>query len=233
MLHLIGLGLDDDEITVKGLNAIENAEKVFAEFYTNTETIDLEKIEEETGQEIEKLTREEVEQEDKIIESSRSKETAFLVSGDALTATTHYDIKRRAEKTGIETNVVHAPSIFTSIAETGLSIYKFGRTVTLPKDMTPDSIVDYIEKNQSIGLHTLVLLDIDYSADNAADKLIEMNNELEEAEAIFLERANLDAQNISYGKLGNLSATGETPHSIIIIGETSHVEEENWSHSNE
>jgi diphthine synthase len=227
MLHLIGLGLDNDEITFKGLNAIESAEKVFAEFYTNTETVDLEKIEEKTGQEIEKLTREEVEQEDRIVESARSEETAFLVSGDALTATTHYDIKRRAEEEGVETNVVHAPSIFTSIAETGLSIYKFGRTVTLPKEMKPDSIVDYIEKNQSIGLHTLVLLDIDYSADDAADKLVEMNDELEDAEAVFLERANLDDQNISCGELGELSSTGETPHSIIIIGETSHVEEEN------
>lgn len=227
MLHLIGLGLDNDEITVKGLNAIESAEKVFAEFYTNTETVDLKKIEEKTGQEIEKLTREEVEQEDRIVESANSEETAFLVSGDALTATTHYDIKHRAEEEDIETNVVHAPSIFTSIAETGLSIYKFGRTVTLPKDMKPGSIVDYIEKNQSIGLHTLVLLDIDYSADDAADKLVEMNEELEDAEAVFLERANLDDQNISCGELGELSATGETPHSIIIIGETSHVEEEN------
>lgn len=227
MLHLIGLGLDDDELTVKGLKAIETAEKVFAEFYTNTETVDLSKIEEKTGQEIEKLTRKQVEQEDVIIESAQQQETVFLVSGDALTATTHYDIKHRAEDKGVETNVIHAPSIFTAIAETGLSIYKFGRTVTLPKDMKPESITNYIQENLSIGLHTLVLLDIDYSADEAATKLIEMNQELENAEALFLERANLDNQNISYGELGNLSATGDTPHSIIIIGETSHVEEEN------
>ncbi len=227
MLHLIGMGLDDDEITVKGLKAIENSEKVFAEFYTNTETVDLKKIEEKTGQEIQKLSRDEVEQQDAIVESAKSQETAFLVSGDALTATTHYDIKRRAEKQGIETNVVHAPSIFTSIAETGLSIYKFGRTVTLPKDMKPESIAEYINENLSVGLHTLVLLDIDYDADEARDKLVEMDKELAEKEAIFLERASLDNQKISYGKLDDLTTTGETPHSIIIIGETSHVEDEN------
>lgn len=227
MLHLIGLGLDDDEITVKGLKAVEISEKVFAEFYTNTETVDLKKIEEKTGQEIQKLSRDEVEQQDAIVESAKSQETAFLVSGDALTATTHYDIKRRAEKQGIETNVVHAPSIFTSIAETGLSIYKFGRTVTLPKDMKPDSITEYINENLSVGLHTLVLLDIDYPADEARDKLVEMDKELAEKEAIFLERANLDDQEISFGQLGDLTTTGETPHSIIIIGETSHVEDEN------
>ncbi len=227
MLHLIGLGLDDDEITVKGLKGIENSEKVFAEFYTNTETVDLKKLEEKTGKDIQKLSRDEVEQKDTIVESAEQQETAFLVSGDALTATTHYDIKRRAEKKGIETDVVHAPSIFTSIAETGLSIYKFGRTVTLPKDMKPESITEYIQDNLSVGLHTLVLLDIDYPADEARDKLVEMDEELADKDAIFLERANLDDQNISCGRLGDLDITGETPHSIIILGETSHVEDEN------
>ncbi len=227
MLHLIGLGLDNDEITVKGLKAIESSEKVFAEFYTNTETVDIEKIEEKTGQEIQKLSRDEVEQQDTIVESAQSQETAFLVSGDALTATTHYDIKRRAEQKDIDTDVVHAPSIFTSIAETGLSIYKFGRTVTLPKDMKPDSITEYIHENLSVGLHTLVLLDIDYPADEARDKIVEMDEELADKDAIFLERANLDDQNIEFGKLKDLEITGGTPHSIIILGETSHVEDEN------
>jgi len=109
MLYLIGVGLDDKEITEKGLEAIENSEKVYAEFYTNTETVDLERVEEETGQEIEKLPRDKVEREDKIIESAEKQDTAFLVSGDPLTATTHYDIKHRAEDSGLEVEVVHAP----------------------------------------------------------------------------------------------------------------------------
>ncbi|MFB6100164.1 MAG: diphthine synthase, partial [Candidatus Nanohalobium sp.] len=138
MIHLIGLGLDNGEVTEKGLEAMESADRVFAEFYTNTETVDLEKLEEETGSEIQKLSREEVEQQDTIIEEAGDSDVAFLVSGDALTATTHYDIKHRAEERGIETEVVHAPSIFTSIAETGLNVYKFGRTVTLPEEGKPE-----------------------------------------------------------------------------------------------
>jgi len=102
MLYLIGLGLENGEVTQKGVKALEEAEKAFVEFYTNTETVDIEKLEEETGIEIEKLSREEVEQEDKILESGKKKDTAFLVSGDPLTATTHYDIKHRAEKEGID-----------------------------------------------------------------------------------------------------------------------------------
>ena len=228
MLYLIGLGLDDGEITQKGLKALEEVDQAFVEFYTNTETVDIERLEKQTGTEIEKLSREEVEQEDRIIESAEEQDTAFLVSGDALTATTHYDIKHRAEEKGIETEVIHAPSIFTSIAETGLNVYKFGRTVTLPEDLAPESIGEHIEKNDSIDLHTLVLLDINYPANEAAKKLIQIDEELSGREAVILERANDDSQSVSVMGLEEASETefGDTPHSIIITGETSHNEEE-------
>ncbi len=228
MLQLVGVGLDDREVTEKGLEAIESAEKVYAEFYTNTETVDLERVEEKTGSEIEKLPRDKVEREDKIIESAKEEDTAFLVSGDPLTATTHYDIKHRAEEEGLEVEVVHAPSIFTSIAETGLNVYKFGRTVTLPEDASPQSVVDYIGKNDEIGLHTLILLDINYEAGKASEKLIDLDEELAERDAVVLERANDSSQNISAGKLENFveKDLGEPPHCIIIVGDTSHKEEE-------
>lgn len=228
MLHLIGVGLDDKEITEKGLEAIENSEKVYAEFYTNTETVDLERIEEKTHAEIEKLPRDKVEREDKIIDSAQERDTAFLVSGDPLTATTHYDIKHRAEKEGLEVEVIHAPSIFTSIAETGLNVYKFGRTVTLPKDASPQSVTDYIEKNDEIGLHSLILLDINYRAEKASEKLIDLNEELAERDAVVIERANDESQKISAGKLQSFveADLGNPPHCIIIVGDTSHKEEE-------
>jgi len=229
MLYIVGLGLDDGEVTEKGLKYIRESEEVFAEFYTNTETIDLEALEEKTGKEIEKLSRDEIEREDKIIKSSEEKDTAFLVSGDPLTATTHYDIKHRAEEKGINVEVAHAPSIFTSIAETGLNVYKFGRTVTLPENASPDSIIKHIEKNDSIGLHTLVLLDINYDAGEASQKLVEMNEELKDREALILERANLDDQKIVYGELEEINPKGSTPHCIILVGEKSHKEDENLS----
>lgn len=227
MLHLVGLGLDDGEVTQKGIKAIKESEKVFAEFYTNTETVDIEKLENETGKKIEKLSREEVEQKDVIIESAEKRKTVFLVSGDPLTATTHYDIKHRAQQRGIDVNVVHAPSIFTSIAETGLNVYKFGRTVTLPENSSPESIIEHIEKNDSIGLHTLILLDINYEADKASEKLVEMNSELGDREALILERANAEDQNIVHGKLDSVEPEGPTPHCIILVGDKSHKEEEN------
>ena len=232
MIHLIGLGLDNKEVTEKGLEAIDSADKVFAEFYTNTETIDLKRLGEETDSEITKLSREEVEREDKIIEEAEDSDIAFLVSGDALTATTHYDIKHRAEEKGIETEVIHAPSIFTSIAETGLNVYKFGRTVTLPEEGNPESVIKYIDKNDSIGLHSLILLDINLEADRAAEKILEMRSEFSEREVLVLERANLESQNITRMELGEVadSEFGEPPHCLILPGEKSHKEEEFVEH---
>lgn len=222
MLYLIGLGLDNGEITQKGLDALEEVEKAYAEFYTNTANIDLDDI----PTDIEILERENVEQEDKIIESAKEQDTAFLVSGDPLTATTHYDIKHRAEEKGIDVKVIHAPSIFTSIAETGLNVYKFGRTVTLPEEGKPESIKKYVEKNDSVGLHTLVLLDIDYDASKAAQKLLNLG--LEDREAVIIQRANHNDMNIKLTSLEEASEEdlGATPHSIILTGEKSFKEEE-------
>lgn len=228
MLHLIGLGLQDKEITEKGLEALRSVDKAFAEFYTNTETINLERLEEKTSTEIEKLDREQVERKDKVLKEAKNKDIAFLVSGDSLTATTHYDIKFRAEKQGIQTKIIHAPSIFVSIAETGLNVYKFGRTVTLPKEGKPASIVEYIEKNDSISLHSLILLDINFKANKAAEKLVEMEEKLAGRETVVLERANAENQNISVMSLKQVAETdfGETPHCLILTGEKSHKEQE-------
>jgi diphthamide biosynthesis methyltransferase len=94
--------------------------------------------------------------------------------------------------------------------------------------MTPESITDHIQKNDSIGLHSLVLLDIDYNADEAAEKLINIDGDLEDREAVVLERANDETQKVSVMKLGEIAGSelGETPHCIIIIGDTSHKEKE-------
>lgn len=226
MLRIIGLGLDNGETTGKAEEALRKAEKIYAEFYTNTETVDIEALEERLEIEIEKLDRSEVEREDKILESAKENDTAFLVSGDPLTATTHYDIKHRAEEHGITTEVFHAPSIITSVNETGLNLYKFGRVVTLPEKGKPQSIVEHVEKNDSIGLHTLVLLDINYEANLAADKLLEMG--VEERETVVVERANNDSQEITVRGLGKVAEEdfGNPPHCLIFTGEKSHKEEE-------
>ena len=49
-----------------------------------------------------------------------------------MVATTHSDIILQAKKQGIKTKIIHSSSIFSAIAETGLQIYKFGKTTSIP-----------------------------------------------------------------------------------------------------
>lgn len=236
MLYLIGLGLSDKDISIRGIEALKKSEKVYAEFYTSPNVFDLEELEEEVDKEIELLDRGEVEKKDKILESARERKTAFLVSGDPLTATTHYDIYYRSRREGIETEVVHAPSIFTAAAETGLSLYKLGRTTTLPKkekDYLPDSPYEIIKNNLGNGLHSLLLLDPGLSPKRTYKILKELEEKKEDG--IFVPDRNLFLlegigdrdSNIQMMKFEELpeEASREKPLTIIIPADLSHEEE--------
>ena len=81
-----------------------------------------------------------------------------------MSATTHVELRLRAVREGIHTRIYNATSVLTAVPSVlGLSHYKFGRTTTLVFPRTnffPMSPYDVIEANISLGLHTLVLLDI-------------------------------------------------------------------------
>jgi diphthine synthase len=165
-LIFIGLGLNDEkDISLKGLEEIKKSDMVFAEFYTaKLSGTDKNKIEIEIGKKIEVLTREETEKGDKILNSAKEKTVALLTCGDPMTATTHVDIRLRAEKIGIRTQIIHGSSIVTAVPGLlGLQNYKFGRATTIAypeKNYFPTSPYEVIKENKKMGLHTLVLLDI-------------------------------------------------------------------------
>ena len=79
-------------------------------------------------------------------------------------ATTHVDLRIRAIRRGIATKIIHGGSIITAAPGLlGLQNYKFGRTTTLAfpeKNYFPTSPYSVILENKKMGLHTLVLLDI-------------------------------------------------------------------------
>ena len=165
-LTFIGLGLyDEKDISLKGLEEIKKCDKVYAEFYTAKLTgTDIKKIEKTIGKPIEILSRVETEKAEKILDSAISKNVVFLTAGDPMTATTHVDLRLRAIKNGVKTKVVHGSSIITAVSGLlGLQNYKFGRTTTLAypeKNYFPTSPYNIIKENKEMGLHTLVLLDI-------------------------------------------------------------------------
>ncbi len=170
MLTFIGLGLyDEKDITVKGLEAVRNADIVFAEFYTShLMGTTIEKLEEFIGKKITVLLREDVEQTPAWLSQAKEKNLVFLTGGDAMVATTHIDLRLRARDMGIETAIIHAPSITSAVCGlSGLQNYRFGKSTTIPfpyerknKVIISEAPYDVIRMNMKNNLHTLVFLDI-------------------------------------------------------------------------
>jgi len=99
-----------------------------------------------------------------ILDEAEKGKAVLLVPGDPSIATTHVDLRIRAEKQGIKTRIVHGASIVSAVVGlSGLQNYKFGRSVTIPFS-DADSIVEtpynVITQNKKLGLHTLCFLDI-------------------------------------------------------------------------
>ncbi|KAJ5627796.1 Diphthine methyl ester synthase [Penicillium odoratum] len=165
MLHLVGLGLaDETDITVRGLEIVKRAERVYLEAYTAILLVDKSKLEAFYGRPVIEADRELVESgSDEILADADKVDIAFLVVGDPFGATTHTDLVLRARELNIKTNVVPNASIMSGIGCTGLQLYNFGQTVSMVfflDNWRPASFYDRIAENAQIGLHTLVLLDI-------------------------------------------------------------------------
>ena len=169
MLTFIGLGLyDEKDISLKGLEAIREADVVYAEFYTSRLMgSSIERLVALYEKKVIVLSREDVEQrpKDSVLNDALDKNVVFLTGGDAMVATTHVDLRLRAKKLGIETGLVHGASIQSAVCGlTGLQNYRFGKSATIAfpyKDTVSETPYDTLLMNKKNGLHTLLFLDID------------------------------------------------------------------------
>ncbi|MFO7619243.1 MAG: diphthine synthase [Thermoplasmata archaeon] len=190
-LIFIGLGLGDEKgITLKGQEAAKACDILFMENYTSIlEEGSIPKLEKALGKKINILNRSDVEMGGTVLEKATIEAVGFLVPGDAMSATTHVDMRLRAHALGIETEVIGGVSAFTAIpAMLGLQNYKFGRTVTVPlpePNYRPISFYEKAHDNFKLGMHTLCLLDIQQdkgkymTANQALDVLEEIEEELD------------------------------------------------------
>lgn len=211
MLTFIGLGLyDERDITVKGLEAVRKADIVYAEFYTShLFGTTMEKMEEFYGRKVSVLAREEVEQNPDWLSRAKDKNVVFLSGGDAMVATTHIDLRLRAKDMGIDTAIIHAPSISSAVCGlSGLQNYRFGKSATIPfpyirnnKTVISEAPYDTIRMNKKNDLHTLIFLDISgkrfMDIGYAASLLLEMEEKkgegvLVNALAVGISRAGSD-----------------------------------------
>jgi diphthine synthase len=247
MLTLIGLGLNDEkDLTLKGVDAAKNADKVFVEFYTSFWNGKKENLEKIIGKKIYELQRTDLEEDSKkILQEAKNSDIAILVQGDPLVATTHETLIIEAKKLGIKTKIIHNASIFSTISETGLHIYKFGPTVTIPfpekvSNKFPKSVYETISENKKRSLHTLCLLDVIaenkkyMNANEAIEILLNMEKEFggnvinENSEAVVFENAGSDESKITFEKISELMKKEfeNYPQVLILIGNLHFTERE-------
>jgi len=242
-LYFIGLGLSDEkDITVKGLETVKKCDIIYLEHYTSLLSCSIKDLEKFYGKKIISADRNKTESDNnEIIENARTKEVAFLVIGDSMSATTHIDLMMRAKKEGIKCEVIHNASIMTAIGITGLQLYKFGKTTSIPMDnknvQTPYNV---LKENLSLGMHTLFLFDLNpaenkfMSANDAIKYLLRV--ESEKKEKLFTEKtlcigcARIGSKNqiIKAGTAKELLSFdfGKPVHCLIVPGKMHFMEEE-------
>lgn len=237
-LVFVGLGLyDETDLSLKGLEAIKHCDTVFAEFYTTKlGKFDKKSFENLIGAKIEVLSREETEKGDKIIDAATQNSVAFLTGGDPMIATTHIDLRLRAIKKGIPTQIIHSSSVATAVPGLlGLQNYKFGRTTTLAfaeKKYFPTSPYTVIYNNKKMGLHSLILLDIQaeknqyMTANEGFELLLKMEKKLkkhlitDDTIACVVARAGASHPRVVANTICSLQSMDFGPplHTIVIPG---------------
>ncbi len=245
-LFLIGIGLGDaDDITLKGLELLKKADKVYLENYTSILNCDIKELEKVIDKKVELANREVVEKkaETTILQAAKDGDCALLVIGDPLVATTHVDLIERAKKANISVSVVHNASIISAIGSTGLQVYKFGKTTSIPfvqKDYMPETPYEILAENQKIGAHTLFLLDLKpeenkfMSVNDAIDYLLKLELKLNkkvfsrDTFCVGCARVGAKDQLIKAGLAKDLQSIdfGKPVHCLVVPGKLHFVEEE-------
>jgi diphthine synthase len=167
MLTFVGLGLfDERDISVKGLAAVREADHLYLETYTSRLTGTTRgALEKSYGRSLIPVGRREIEQDPgEILDRAVQGRVVLLCGGDPMVSTTHADLRLRAAARGIPTRIIHGASIASAVCGlTGLQNYRFGKSCSLPfpsKGWFPVTPLATVRANLSLGLHTLVYLDI-------------------------------------------------------------------------
>ncbi len=244
-LHIIGIGLDNEkDITVKGLELVQKADIVYVECYTSQLNCSWHDLAKFYNKQLTLADREMVEGDNnEILENAKTKDVAFLVIGDPFSATTHLDLMMRAKKLGIAVTITNNASVMTAIGITGLQLYKFGKTTSIPypeNNFFPETAYDVIQENKKNDLHTLVLLDITFDKQkfmtvNEGIQIL-LNIEEKRKENVFTKetlcigvaRVGSESQCIKAGTADELLKFefGKPLHCLIVPGTLHFMEEE-------
>jgi diphthine synthase len=246
-LVFIGLGLHDEYgLSLRGQLVAKSCDVLFGEFYTSQMPgLSISRLEELVGKKVQMLSRRQVEEDAEKIILSKAKtgRVGLLVPGDPLVATTHVDLRLRALRAGVSSRIVHAASVVSAAAgSTGLQSYKFGRTATVPiahEGDFPKSVIEVIARNLAMGLHSLVLLEIDVENNQfvsipTALKLLSSTSETMgeriSRDTLVVGVARLESQDMKVmgGRVSEVMRMdfGEPPYVLIFPGSLHFVEAE-------
>jgi diphthine methyl ester synthase len=176
-LYLVGLGLyDHKDVSLRGLEIIKRADKVYLEHYTSILSVSKDALEDFYGRPVLLAPRVFVEQsaDKELLLEAKNKDVVLLVVGDVFSATTHTDLFLRAKELNVPVNTIFNASVLTAVGITGLELYKFGKTTSVVFDddnWLPITPYEVIKQNKDRGLHTLCLLDIKTAEPSKEDLL--------------------------------------------------------------
>ena len=250
-LYIVGAGVSSEYLTLKAIQVIGAADKVYLDTYTSIAPgVDRELVRRLNPRaEVVEAPRRLLEDEaGRLIQEAREKTIVLLVPGDPLHATTHIALLVEARRRGVEAHIVPGVSGLQAVIDaTGLQVYRFGKTVTLvyPEEgFKPYSTVEAIWANRERGLHTLVLLDLRLDAGHAMTVseairiLLELEEELAAEEGrepeirsavvVGVARAGTSEQRCIAGTVEEVEAASypPPPHSLVVAAPRLHPMEE-------
>jgi diphthine synthase len=247
-LVFVGLGLySEKDISLHGIEEAKDSSVVFAEFYTSLmPELNLSKLEKLVEKRITVISRRDLEEErgKKILAAAEMGKTVLLVPGDPLIATTHVDLRIRAQRQGIRTKIVHGASIVSAVMGlSGLQNYKYGRSVTIPfsdSGLIVETPYNVLKINKKLGLHTLCYLDIRaeekryMSIKEGLEALLSVEKQklqrvvTLETTAIGIARAGSNAPTVKANRVSELLKFdfGAPPHVLVFPGRLHFMEAE-------
>lgn len=230
MLYLIGLGLNEKGISIEGREALKKCKKIYLENYTVEFPYRIDKLEKVVGRKIVSLGRGEVESERLSIEANKE-DICLLVYGCPLFATTHVSLLEDCKKNKTKYKIIYASSVFDAIAESGLQLYKFGKVSSMPgwkANFTPDSFLDFVKENRTIGAHSLILIDIGLKFEDAISQLVKSakSKRLKLDKILVCSQLGYEGR-FYYGSVNKLKNKKiKNPFCIIVPGKMHFLEEE-------
>ena len=238
-LFLISIGLfEKEDMSIKAAKTAKKCDVLYFEKYTNYYKNSTKELCKFLGKKIKEVTRSDLEEKSKkIVEEAKRKDVGLLVIGDALSATTHNTLLLECMEKKVDYEIIHGSSIFTAVAESGLSLYKFGNATSIPfENENIETPYDIIKGN--MDMHTLVLLDLKngkYMSTKEAIKYL-LGVEAKRKENIFNEnklciacfRLGSDKKEMHAGHAKDLMKieSKKYPQCLIVPGKLNFVEEE-------